>query len=243
MSFESDKTPKESKLQTYMSDCYQKNIDILPPDINRSNTGFTAVDGKIRFGLGSIKGVGNKALNDILDKRPFNSFIDFYDKVDKRLVNKTCVEALIKSGAFDELESNRHKLLFYYHELRNNTFIRGRLWQVYDDMSEKDYINMELDTLNMSITSPSQWDMSKPGNMLRLEGEIVSVNKIQTKHGNDMAFAKLNTHKNIIRLVIFPDQYKENKCILNKGQEVFVGGEKTKDNSLIVKGMGRIEEL
>ena len=239
MSFESDKTPKESKLQDYMSDCYQKNIDILPPDINESNEGFTAIKSKIRFGLQGIKGVGGKALEDLMKNRPFDDFIEFYDRVNKRLVNKTAVEALIKAGAFDSFDKDRNELMFLYHELRNNDFVKPRLFKMYEDASKKDFIKMELETLNMSITYPSRWDMVKPDNNVRLEGELLEVNKIQTKHGNDMAFGQLKTDKNIVKLVVFPDQYLKFKNVLKRGDKIVVGGKKSKDNSMIVKVIRR----
>ena len=88
-------------------------IEVLPPDVNESLLDFSVVDGKIRFGLAAIKGVGAGVIEGILAEReaegPFESLFDFCSRVDKGSINKRTIEALVKSGAFDsigpELES------------------------------------------------------------------------------------------------------------------------------------------
>jgi DNA polymerase-3 subunit alpha len=77
---------------------------VLPPDVNQSDMAFGAVEGKIRFGLGAIKGVGEGAIESILEARkdgPFKSLFDFCERVDSRRVNRKVLEALVKAGAFD----------------------------------------------------------------------------------------------------------------------------------------------
>lgn len=91
------------------------HIEILKPDINQSSTKFTVHNGKIRFGLGSIKNVGLGAVDAICNQRETNgiyqSFIDFCERISSETVNKKCVESLIKAGAFDELGQTRATLL------------------------------------------------------------------------------------------------------------------------------------
>jgi DNA polymerase-3 subunit alpha len=92
-------------------------IDVRPPDINQSRTDFTVVyddgepqdpnHGHIRFGLAAVKGVGAKAVDAIIAARKaggkFRSLFDFCERVPSNAVNKACIVALIKCGAFDEL--------------------------------------------------------------------------------------------------------------------------------------------
>lgn len=92
-------------------------IDVKPPDINHSYTDFTVVfgpdeprdpnHGHIRFGLGAVKGVGHRAVEAIIKARdeggPFRSLFNFCERVSNMSVNKACLEALIRCGAFDEL--------------------------------------------------------------------------------------------------------------------------------------------
>jgi DNA polymerase-3 subunit alpha len=86
-------------------------IEILPPDINESDSDFNVVGENIRFGLAAIKGVGEKAVHSIMENRtpetPYKSLFDLCDRVDLRVVNKSVLESLIKCGAFDSLHKIR----------------------------------------------------------------------------------------------------------------------------------------
>lgn len=90
-------------------------IEVKPPDVNESVYKFKAKDGAIIYGLGAIKGVGEGAIEEIVNARnqdgPFDSFQDMCSRVNLRKVNKRTLEALIKAGAFDQLHPNRRQLL------------------------------------------------------------------------------------------------------------------------------------
>ncbi len=91
-------------------------LKVLGPDVNASNYRFEPVDrNTIRYGLGAVKGTGEQAVNVILKAReeggPFKDLFDFCQRCDKRMVNRRTIEALIKAGAFDCLDADRHKLL------------------------------------------------------------------------------------------------------------------------------------
>ena len=119
----------------------RRKIEVLPPDINNSQVGFSLDNGRIRYGLKAIKGVGSSVLNfigkyKVLDPVPFKDFDDYYRRIHDSnnsavitLINelrqstgknspnpmKKDVEvALILSGAFDYCEQNRYKLLNHY---------------------------------------------------------------------------------------------------------------------------------
>ena len=103
------------KIPLYVDECRRMNIEILKPDINRSLTKFTVDDGKIRFGLGSIKNVGIAVVDSIVAERekngPYLSFTDFCERIQEESVNRKCIESLIKAGAFDEFGQTRRTLL------------------------------------------------------------------------------------------------------------------------------------
>ena len=103
------------KVPVYIDECKSLNIEILKPSINESELKFTAINGNIRFGLGSIKNVGIQPVENIIKERnengKFKSFTDFCERIAEASVNKKCIESLIKSGAFDEFEQNRSTLL------------------------------------------------------------------------------------------------------------------------------------
>ena len=103
------------KMLRYLSECRDKRIEVLPPDVNESQQDFTVVGGKIRFGLAAVKNVGQAATQSILlareEKENFGSLPDFCLKVDLRKVNKRVIESLIKCGAFDSIGPSRAQLL------------------------------------------------------------------------------------------------------------------------------------
>lgn len=105
------------KMVFYLQESKEMGLDILSPDINRSDTHFSVVDGKLLFGLKGIKNVGAAALDNILTVRtqkPFANIFDFCVKVDLRAVNKRVIESLICAGAFDAFPGTRAQK---FHEL------------------------------------------------------------------------------------------------------------------------------
>ena len=109
------------KIPQYIDECKLLGIEILKPEINRSNTKFTVEDGKIRFGLGSIKNVGTVPVDNIVKERnqngPFKSFTDFCERIADEAVNRKCIESLIKAGTFDEFEQTRSTLLASFESI------------------------------------------------------------------------------------------------------------------------------
>ncbi|MBN1818694.1 MAG: DNA polymerase III subunit alpha [Sedimentisphaerales bacterium] len=122
LTFESGST---DKVVEYIGECKEMGIDVLPPDINESFTDFTVVydqqsdptknSGLIRFGLGAVKGVGEKAVDGIVQARErvgrFHSLYHFCEHADLRVANKQVIEALIKAGAFDRMGGSRAQMM------------------------------------------------------------------------------------------------------------------------------------
>ncbi|TNE44070.1 MAG: DNA polymerase III subunit alpha [Deltaproteobacteria bacterium] len=102
------------KMLIYLNDCAKADILVLPPDVNESYKTFAVVDGNIRFGLAGVKNVGEGAIDSIIEERkengPYQSFVDFCERIDYKKVNRRVVESLIKCGAFDSLGTNRRSL-------------------------------------------------------------------------------------------------------------------------------------
>src|SRR5512135_621435 len=103
------------KVSFFYQDTLQQGVCILPPDINSSLFRFTPVDEKtIAYGLGAIKGTGEGAVENIVQARaagPFKDLFDFCRRVDKRIVNRRTIEALIRAGAFDSINDHRYQML------------------------------------------------------------------------------------------------------------------------------------
>ena len=103
------------KVRQFHEDAAANGLKVLPPDVNSSEHRFVPVDrGTIRYGLGAVRGTGQSAIESILAARRQGAFTDLFDfcaRVDKRLVNRRVVEALVRAGAFDAVEANRARLL------------------------------------------------------------------------------------------------------------------------------------
>jgi len=94
--------------------------DILPPDINLSNMGFTPLEseGKILFGLKPISGIGVDDIEEIIQNRPFKSFEDFYERMIKtKILSEAKGVTLIKAGCFDKFNPDRRQLMIEYVKL------------------------------------------------------------------------------------------------------------------------------
>jgi DNA polymerase-3 subunit alpha len=103
------------KVRTLRDDALALGLTLLPPDVNASNYRFEPIDAKqVRYGLGGVKGTGQQAIEAIVAAReaggPFRDLFDFCRRVDKRVVNRRAVEALIRAGAFDAIDARRASL-------------------------------------------------------------------------------------------------------------------------------------
>ena len=110
------------KVVTFVDDCRQAGLEVVAPDVNRSQYRFsTEHEGNVVFGLGAIKGAGESALSVILEERDkngaFKSMADLCERVASRKVTKRILETLIKAGAFDSLGKNRNSLLAHLPEV------------------------------------------------------------------------------------------------------------------------------
>ena len=111
----SSEASNTDKVVLHVAEARADAIEVLPPDVNESGAAFSAFPplagskkgskGRIRFGLGAVRGVGDSAVQATLEARrdggPFKSLFDLASRVDSRRINKKVIEALVKSGAFD----------------------------------------------------------------------------------------------------------------------------------------------
>ncbi|MEV7776970.1 DNA polymerase III subunit alpha [Kitasatospora sp. NPDC088351] len=104
----------KDKAAIYLADARRNGVRVLQPDVNESVTEFTAVGDNVRFGLKSVRNVGDSVIEAIVEARrrvgKFTSFADFLDKAGLPALNKRAVESLIKAGAFDSLGHSRKGL-------------------------------------------------------------------------------------------------------------------------------------
>ena len=99
------------KLAMFVEDMRRGGIECLSPDINASRGHFTVEEGTVRYALGALKGVGEKAMDELVSEReragPFSSLEDFAARIDPRLLNRRQLESLAAAGAFDRIKPER----------------------------------------------------------------------------------------------------------------------------------------
>ncbi len=103
------------RISFLINEAKQSNVDVLPPDINKSFTRFSPEGEKIRFGLLAIKNVGQAISEAIIEERgsrgPFKDFADFLSRVNHKDLNKKSLESLAKGGVFDSMGMERNQIL------------------------------------------------------------------------------------------------------------------------------------
>ena len=108
MSFDTGQT---DKLALFVEDIRRSGLEALPPSVNHSQAAFSVEDGKVRYALGALKNVGEKAMEALVAEReangPFKSLDDFAARIDPKLLNRRQLESLAAAGAFDAFEPNR----------------------------------------------------------------------------------------------------------------------------------------
>ncbi len=118
-----------NKVASYINNCVHQGIKVLPPDINKSSAEFSVEGSDIRFGLTTIKNVGDSFVRNLVNERNLNgeykSLRDFTSRMLGEL-NKRSVECLIKSGAFDSIPGSRAQKLSVYEEIIDSETRNGK---------------------------------------------------------------------------------------------------------------------
>jgi DNA polymerase-3 subunit alpha len=147
------------KVVTYVKDAQRHGLKVLPPHINHSEFLFTVKGQDIYYGLGAIKGVGESAINAILQARgqqPDGQFPDletFFNSVDTKKLNKKVIESLIKAGAFDGFGLHRAQLFAGYTEYLNESEKRRKE----NDVGQASLLSMMDEKLTIKLPDTAPW--------------------------------------------------------------------------------------
>ena len=140
------------KVAGYILYCRQTGIKILPPDINKSEGGFSVEDGCIRYGLTAVKGIGGPVMDMIVAERnkggEYKTLKDFCRRLSTREVNKRTLENFIKAGAFDCFGSRRQLIMVYSRIMdqvasEKKSSMSGQM-SLFDLMSDEDRAAVEV---------------------------------------------------------------------------------------------------
>ena len=221
----------DDKINKYIHHLRDMDIDLLAPDVNDSFERFTAVEGKIRFGLLAVKGLGESAVNEIIQTREekgrFVDFPDFVKKMDFHSLNKRGVENLIKSGAFDSLGHKRSQLM-----LIASDFIDSILRQ------RKQNIDGQMNLMDMINDNVSETELIMPKNMKELEiDELLQFEKDAL--GLYISGHPLSKYEAVLKRFITHDSISLNVSEedepLNDGDQAVVGGIITGIKAIVTK--------
>lgn len=224
---------------------YEYSFKFLMPDINQSSLKFTPdyTQNAIRWSLGAIKGVGDRGGFEIIDKQPFTSFDDFFERINKRVINKRVMEALIVVGCFDSF-SSREEVMKRLYKLRKETW-DGRIkwakltdadWNIeasellgFDVIDIRSYFSDEI--AKYKIFSHDDFVQAGEGSLVTLAGRIIRTHTHAfTKNGKQakMMFIDFEVDGFEIPVVCWPDVLAELKTIglPKKGQFAIIGGAK-----------------
>ena len=223
----------------------QFNIKITVPDVSNLTDSYNPTKGKIAYGIGKIKGIGEKAIPTILNAGPYTSVRDFIEKVNaydkehngKKTVNKTATIALIKAGAFDSLgETNRFKLINEAYDVRKDKDDRLDVTTWSNVEAQK----MEIAVLNTSITYPLVFNNVANGDLHEFKNcRVTSVVEKTDKKGKLMAFVKVLINDiEPVEVVVFASSYMKNADLFDKryGDVINIVGEKDGKKIIFKKG-------
>jgi len=232
----------ENKNIRYMKECEQIGIKILPPDINQSKNSWTPIPydkhdnngiGAIRLGLTGIAGISKETVENILIGQPYHSMIEFLEKTNPSKVNKSKVINLIKSGAFDCIDTNRNKLLREFIAIKEEDYEET----IPVNTTKKHIIQYERELLGMSLTYKSRWETIEDGkDNIQFTGILTEVNPFISKKGQEHCRAKIETAEDEIQCLIFNKKWLNHQSYLINGRKVTFKGQKSGD-SLIVNSI------
>lgn len=142
-----------SKVSEYILTCRNMGIEVLPPDVNMGESGFFVQNGKIRYALTAIKGVGRPVIEALSEERkaagPFKSLQDLITRMAGRDLNKRVIESCIKAGALDSLGGTRKQFMAVYAQIMEHVVhdkknaMAGQL-SLFDLVSEKDKSDFDI---------------------------------------------------------------------------------------------------
>ena len=133
-----------TKVTVFMDECKRMGLSVLAPDVNESYNDFTVNShGQIRFGMAAIKGVGEAAVEKIIEERekngPYKDVYDFFERIDYKSVNKKTIENLITAGGLDSFGYHRAQ---YLHLVDATTTVLDNLVN-YGQKNQQDSMNLQ----------------------------------------------------------------------------------------------------
>ena len=222
----------EYKTKNYINECKLKNIEILKPDINKSESEFVIENNRIRFSLSSVKNIGASISNKIVEERKnglYKDFLDFVSRTYKQGINKKILPYLIYSGAFDSFNYNKKTLIenidlaINYAELCNDldsSMIEKPEFKIVDEFDKDELVKIENNTFGFYLSNhpvqnkrDNNIDTRKIKELFNKTIDIYLLvdnkKEVITKNKEKMLFLTGSDEFSEIELVIFPKTYEK----------------------------------
>ena len=201
------------KLSKYMDECRSMGIEVLGPNINESYKNFSATkDGRIRFGLAGIKGVGGGCVDSIVEEREkngtFKDIFDFVQRIDQRACNRKALESMALAGAFDDFKEIKREDFFEVNprgESFSETLMRfGARYQTSQQEMQNSLFGAfgAIEVATPAIPKGERWSQLERLNREReLVGMYLSAHPLdpyymEVTYGCDTPLAEVNSHSN-----------------------------------------------
>ncbi|MDR0880395.1 MAG: DNA polymerase III subunit alpha [Clostridioides sp.] len=214
------------KVVEYIRECKSMDIQVLPPDINKSFTKFSVEENNIRFGLAAVKNVGVNIIQNIIEEREatgkFKDFIDFVKRIDPKDTNKRVIESLIKCGAFDGISENRASMMSGYEPVVNSIAmdrkknVKGQI-SLFDMMGSMDEPSGSEQNIGLQDGADSNISTANAGGTMM--GDIYSIPSI--KEYNEKY--KLSLEKEVLGMYVSGHPLSEYEELLMERTSIDIG--------------------
>lgn len=231
---------KEETVET-VQECRRMGLKFAPIDVNASEWYFTLEEESIRIGMCAIRSFGEGPAEEVIEKRPFNSFEDFIDRIAKGKCSKRSIIPAIFSGMFGEFNHDRKAVYNEFCEARKEEPIEEIKLQgglVFNTGDPYDTIEELLLTAPL-ISSPVNnfhsidFDNIAINKTFSVECVIRKVKKHKDKGGKQMAFLTLETADGYIDCTLFSNVFSEYKAYCKAGIQCVATGKKDKEGSCL----------
>lgn len=256
------------KLRTYVQEAKARQVALLGPDINTSNGGFKLSDGKIRFGLLSVKGMRRDFSEAIFTARkngPFKDFRDLLQRLEPKWLKADNFKPLILAGAFDSFDDNRAQTIANLDELINSVKLAGNDVGLFSVLAPKpivvpempagERLEEEANVLGVYLSghpvdkyAPLKTQYTLVNVVDLAEGRTVDIlllvrhiKRIRTKTGKPMAFVDGQDATGTVSLTVFPNLYSTLEKI-ETDMVVLVNGRVEKRNDDLQLIVNRIQD-
>ena len=210
-----------TKVTVFMDECKRMGLSVLAPDVNESYNDFTVNShGQIRFGMAAIKGVGEAAVEKIIEERekngPYKDVYDFFERIDYKSVNKKTIENLVTAGGLDSFGYHRAQ---YLHLVDATTTVLDNLVN-YGQKNQQDSMNLqatlfgELD--GFEVTKPNIPDCEPWHDYEKSKKEKELIGIYLTSH-------PLDPYKLEMQLLCTPVEELNSGLETFKGKEINIG--------------------